>query len=252
MKRLVVLAGPSCVGKSPLHAALARAYPELAGRLRKLVLYNSRPPRPGEVEGVAYHFRTRAEIESLRGRPDLALLEVRGDLQAVDLGDLRGGGAEDALFEGNPFVGALLLEQAAATGLPVLGVFVSPLSRSEVLQMREAAPGLDLPTLVHDLMRRKLLRRMTRQKGLLSLPDLEEVERRAGSAYGELRLAARFQYVLPNHDGEDSEHWWAFPLPLGDARESLLALASLLQGQVPARAEQWEEELLPQSQQESR
>ena len=56
-------------------------------------------------------------------------------------------------------------------------------------------------------MRRKLLRRMQRQKGLLSQKDLEEAERRAKSAYRELSLAHQFDRVVANHDGEDSENW---------------------------------------------
>jgi tRNA uridine 5-carbamoylmethylation protein Kti12 len=34
--RLVILSGPSCVGKSPLAKALAKFYPELRKRLGKL------------------------------------------------------------------------------------------------------------------------------------------------------------------------------------------------------------------------
>ena len=64
--RLVILSGPSCVGKSPLRHALAKFYPEVWGRLQKLVLFNSRAPRPGEREGVDYHFRSRTQIEDLR------------------------------------------------------------------------------------------------------------------------------------------------------------------------------------------
>ena len=64
--RLVILSGPSCVGKSPLARDLARFHPELHRRLQKLVLYNSRDPRPGEKDGVDYHFRTRAQIEALQ------------------------------------------------------------------------------------------------------------------------------------------------------------------------------------------
>ena len=41
MGRLVILSGPSCVGKSPLYVALKKLYPQLAGRLTKLVLYDS-------------------------------------------------------------------------------------------------------------------------------------------------------------------------------------------------------------------
>ena len=89
--RLVILSGPSCVGKSPLGKALAKFYPELSGALHPLVLYNSRAPRPGEVDGVDYHFRTSEQVESFRTDERFAVLEVRGDLQALDLVQFAGG-----------------------------------------------------------------------------------------------------------------------------------------------------------------
>jgi guanylate kinase len=93
-------------------------------------------------------------------------------------------------------------------------------------------------------MRRKLLRRTRRQKGELSLRDLENIERRAGSAFRELQEAARFEWVIPNHDGEDSDNWEAFYYPLGDARRALWAFVDLLEGRVPSCAEKWEAGLL--------
>jgi len=45
--RLVILSGPSCVGKSPLRTALAKSYPQVWSRVQKLVLFNSRTPRTG-------------------------------------------------------------------------------------------------------------------------------------------------------------------------------------------------------------
>ena len=47
-------------------------------------------------------------------------------------------------------------------------------------------------------------------KSIPSLKDLENIERRAAGAYTELKEAWRFEYVIPNHDGEDSENWDAF------------------------------------------
>lgn len=235
--RLVVIAGPSCVGKSPLFEALRRLHPGLADALAPIVLYNDRHPRPGEIDGEHYHFRTREAIEALDGDERYAVLEVRGDLQAVDLGalaeDLQRG---DALFEGNPFVARLLLEHPALADLQRLSVFVSPLGMDELERLRD--DGADLPALVSDVMRRKLLRRTRRFKGELSLPDLEEVERRAGSAWRELGFASAFDHVIVNHDGEDSEHWHAFPRPIGDAGRSLERLGALLRGE-EADTETW-------------
>jgi guanylate kinase len=243
--RLVILSGPSCVGKSPLDRALARFRPDLHRRLQKLVLFNSRDPRPGERDGEDYHFRTRAQVEALRQQERFAVLDVRGDVQALDVLELtsllqRG----DAFFEGNPFVGRLLQTHPALARARRLSVFLAPLSKDEIVFLKDPVHNLSLPDLVTDVMRRKLLRRTRRQKGELSLQDLENIERRAGSAFRELQEAAHFEWVIPNHDGEDSDNWDAFYYPLGDARRALLAFVDLLEGRAPACAEKWEAGLL--------
>ena len=243
--RLVILSGPSCVGKSPLDKALGRFFPQLRRRLHKLVLYNSRSPRPGEMDGIDYHFCTREQFEALRGQQRYVVLDVRGDLQGLDLEELstllkKG----DAFFEGNPFVGQTLQTHPQLAHIERLSVFLSPLSKEEILYLKSERNIL-LPELVTDVMRRKLLRRTRRQKIELSLKDLENIEKRASSAYKELKDAWHFEYVIANHDGEDSDNWEAFYHPLGDARKALLALAALLEGKIPDNVEKWEQDLLP-------
>ena len=103
---------------------------------------------------------------------------------------------------------------------------------------------MPLKDFVTDVMRRKLLRRTQRQKNILSLKDLENIERRAASAFTELQEAWGFEYVIPNHDGEDSENWSAFYYPIGDARQALLAFADLMAGRGSAFAEKWDRQLL--------
>jgi len=115
----------------------------------------------------------------------------------------------------------------------------------EVVLFLHNEARVSLPDLVTDVMRRKLLRRAQRQKTQLSLKDLEEIERRAGSAYRELKEAHHFEYVIPNHDGEDSDNWEAFYHPLGDARRALLAVVAFLRGEGPKGVEKWEKDLLP-------
>jgi len=87
--RLVILSGPSCVGKTPLCKSLGKFYPELRNQFHKLVLVNSQDPRPGEIDGVDYHFRTRTQIEALRADDRYAVLEARSDLQALDAEELK-------------------------------------------------------------------------------------------------------------------------------------------------------------------
>lgn len=243
--RLVILSGPSCVGKSPLDKALARFFPELRSRLRAIVLYNSRQPRPGERDGVDYHFRSRRQIEDLRNDDRYVVMDVRGDLQALDLGELKALLRDsDGFFEGNPFIGRALQTHPRLSHVEHLSVFMSPISKEEITYLRQQ-PGVSLSDLVTDIMRRKLLVRTRRQKKEMSLRDLENIERRAASAYRELQDAHHFEYVIANHDGEDSDNWEAFYYPLGDARRALLTFAALLQGNAPEWVEKWEADLLP-------
>ena len=59
--RLVVLAGPSGVGKSSVVHALRAQYPDLWFS----VSATTREQRPGEQEGVDYHFVTAAEFDRM-------------------------------------------------------------------------------------------------------------------------------------------------------------------------------------------
>ena len=248
MRRFLMLSGPSCVGKGPLYIALRKFYPDLAGSLQQVVLYNSREPRPGEREGVDYFFRPRAEIEELAKKPGFTSAIVRGDLQAIEIASIRAilDQGQDAFFEGNPFIPAALSELKELQEIPTLRVFLAPLSRDEILFLKDPLQRTDLEKLLPDIMRRKLLRRTKRQKTNLSLKDLENIEQRVASAIVELREAWKFDYVIPNHDGEDSEHWDAFYYPIGDARKSLLAFVALLRGdEPPPGVEQWEKDLVP-------
>ena len=52
--RLVVLAGPTAVGKGTVAAYIREHYPEVW----LSVSATTRPPRPGEVDGVHYYFMT--------------------------------------------------------------------------------------------------------------------------------------------------------------------------------------------------
>ncbi len=244
--RLVIVSGPSCVGKSPLYKALGKFYPELRAQFHKLVLVNSRAPRPGELDGIDFHFRTRAQVEALRSDNRYAVLEARSDLQALDVPELEASLRRgNTLFEGNAYVGRALQTHPRLANVNRLSIFISPLSKAEITYLKAPERNLSLKDFLTDVMRRKLLRRTRRQKGELSAPDLENIETRASNAYREMKEAWHFQYVIPNHDGEDSDNWEAFYYLIGDARKTLEIFAGLLKGDVPPGVEQWEENLLP-------
>ena len=62
---LVVLSGPSGVGKGTVVAAAIAARGEASARLRGSVSVTTRPRRPGEVEGEHYFFRTSEQFDAM-------------------------------------------------------------------------------------------------------------------------------------------------------------------------------------------
>lgn len=68
---LLVLSAPSGCGKTTI---VGRVMRELPG-LEFSVSHTTRPPRPGEVDGVQYHFVTPAEFAALRDQTPCGFLE---------------------------------------------------------------------------------------------------------------------------------------------------------------------------------
>ncbi len=246
MSRFVILLGPSCIGKSQLMNALKTFYPELGNQLRQLVLYNDRPVRPGEVEGVDYYFRPRDEIETIGNRPGHVMAEVRGDLQALEVAQIQRilDDGHFPFFEGNPYIPEKLREAGALDQLPTLSVFLSPLSREEIIHLK-TQQHMDLEAFVTEVQRRKLLYRAEKMKTELGPKELANIEQRCASTIHEMRNAWKLDYVIPMYDGECNDNWDVFGHPIGAARRALEAFASLLRGEESDGAEKWEKNLVP-------
>jgi guanylate kinase len=74
--KLIVLSGPSGVGKSTILRRLVQRFP---GKLRLSVSATTRPPRPGETDGTDYHFLSNEEFTRRRQEGDfLECVEVFG------------------------------------------------------------------------------------------------------------------------------------------------------------------------------
>ncbi|HJL20368.1 MAG TPA: hypothetical protein RMH99_32170 [Sandaracinaceae bacterium LLY-WYZ-13_1] len=243
--RFLIISGPSCAGKSPLVDAVEDWFPELVDGYEELTLTTSRAMRPDEEDGIDYHFRTAEEVRALEADDDQLVFDVRGDLHAVSLSHVEETLEEcHALYEGHHDIALALAEHPRLADVPKLTVFLSPLTAEEVAAIRDARSA-PLEDVVTALMRNRLLRRLHFQQDVWGLPALEDIERRAKDALNALRVAHRFDAVIPNPDGEDSDHWRLFAQPLGAARQATLALAKLIRGERAPIVESWDADLVP-------
>jgi guanylate kinase len=88
----LVLCGPSGAGKSTL---LKRRMADCRESFGFSVSHTTRPAREGELDGKAYHFVTKQQMEEVGSVPTVTLLSV----QAVGRGDF----IEHATFAGNMY-----------------------------------------------------------------------------------------------------------------------------------------------------
>jgi guanylate kinase len=134
---LLVIAGPSGVGKGTIVARLRELVPDLW----ESISYTTRPARPSEVDGRDYCFVTREAFEALRDAGGfLEWFEVFGDLKGTPRGPV-----EDHLADGDDVLleidvqGALKVREQFADAVLV---FVRPPSL-EVLRARLEGRGTE-------------------------------------------------------------------------------------------------------------
>jgi guanylate kinase len=171
LAKLFVITGPSGVGKGTLIRALRDRLP----RLQLSVSATTRPPRPGEQDGVAYHFLSRDEFAH---RVAAGEFVEHAEYAGNHYGTLRSE-LDDRLDAGIPVVLEIEVQgarQIRETLPDAAQVFIAPPSR-EALRARLVARGTDPP---------------------------EQVARRLETADAELAARGEFSYVVVNDRLDDA------------------------------------------------
>jgi len=165
--KVFVITGPSGVGKGTLIRGLLERVPGL----ELSVSATTRPPRPGERDGVDYHFLSRERFDELVAADEFV---EHADYAGRRYGTLRSE-LEERVKKGVPVVLEIEVQgarQVRAAMPQAVQVFISPPS-PEVLRERLQGRGTD---------------------------DREEVDRRLRVAEQELAAQPEFAHVVVNDD----------------------------------------------------
>jgi guanylate kinase len=169
--KVFVITGPSGVGKGTLIRSLVDRIPSL----ELAVSATTRPPRPGEEDGVAYHFLGRDEFERRVAAGEFVeWAEYSGNRYGTLRSEL-----DRRLEDGVPVVLEIELEGARQVRekMPAaVQVFIAPPSR-ETLRTRLVGRGTDTS---------------------------EQVKRRLETADAELAAQPEFKHVVVNDRLEDA------------------------------------------------
>jgi len=169
---VVVISGLSAVGKD----VVVKGMRERGYMFNRVVTVTTRRPRPGEVDGVDYHFISEDEYQAMVERGELLEnAEVYGKLYGVPER-----GIQEPLDRGQDVVLRIDVQGAATIKgkMPqAVLIFLIPSSMEE-LRRRLVGRGKDSP---------------------------EEMERRLNTAREEMRYLRKFDYVVINRDGRLGE-----------------------------------------------
>lgn len=171
--RLIVLSGPSGVGKSSVVRVVRRTLPELWFS----VSVTTRAPRPGEVDGEDYHFVTADEFDRMVEADEL--LEWASVHGGLHRSGTPAAPVEEALELGHP----VLLE------LDLAGARAVRVSKPEALLVFMAPPTWE-----------DLVQRLTSR----ATEESDATERRLQTAQVELAAQNEFDTIIVNADVDHS------------------------------------------------
>ncbi|KAA8632761.1 hypothetical protein SMACR_01050 [Sordaria macrospora] len=137
-RRPVVISGPSGVGKGTLFKLLFERHPDT---FTLSVSHTTRGPRPGEKDGVDYHYVTKEAFEELKAKG--------GFVESAQFGSNFYGTSKATIEEQSAKGKVVVLDiemegvkQIQASGFPARYVFIAPPSEEE-LEKRLRGRGTD-------------------------------------------------------------------------------------------------------------
>ena len=168
MTRLTVIAGPTAVGKGTVVRFLVEQHPEI----QVSVSVTTRKPRPGEIDGVHYHFVSEARFDEMIENNELL---------------------EHAIVHGTHRYGTPRkpVEQALASNKQIILEIDVQGARQVKASMPEANLIFIAPPTFEEL-RNRLSNRGTETP--------EQVENRLNTAKTELAAAQEFDHIVINDD----------------------------------------------------
>eukprot|EP01065_Artemidia_motanka_P050433 TRINITY_DN8629_c0_g1_i1.p1 TRINITY_DN8629_c0_g1~~TRINITY_DN8629_c0_g1_i1.p1 ORF type:complete len:319 (+),score=39.69 TRINITY_DN8629_c0_g1_i1:122-1078(+) len=126
--KLIVVCGPSGVGKGTLLNRLLKEHPELFGFS---VSHTTRNPRPGEVDGKDYHFATKDSVQAGVDKGDfLEYCHVHGNIYGTSKAAM-----DTVLSQGKIClldIDVQGAEKVRQSGVPFVGIFIKPPSWDEL------------------------------------------------------------------------------------------------------------------------
>ena len=212
-KRLIVISGPSGVGKGPIIEWTKKLYiPDLCQvKVRKTKTERHK----GNEDDLGFDGNDGRYYQ----------FDCRGVEQRIYLDEL------DSAIEKHEVV---LLEAYCKTldflkkrydaSIDFASTFVSPLDAEEIKELNEQGK---LEEYLPELMLDSLIRRAERDGKAFTKTLNRELEQRAEDSVNEMRFAHNYRQVIPNHCYESSSRW-RFPVLIGEPRKVVTSLKDIV------------------------
>lgn len=225
--RLVVLSGPSGVGKGMMiDWMLKLAYPDFYDkndRYRKdkidlciVPVYKVERGAGGNA-GQSVYGRSNSK--------NTYPFNCRGRDQEIDVDELDNAIENHRTTVIEAYYKAFdFLKNRYSASIDFASTFVSPLNADEIKELNEQA-GLE--NYLPDLMLDSLVRRAERDGKAFSRALVRELEQRAEDSINEIKIAHNYRQVIPNHCYE-SDPRWRFPLLIGEPRRVVTSLKDII------------------------